>query len=186
MVPAGGPGMTMPNPVVVVVMGVAGVGKTTVAKLLAEALHCHFLEGDELHPPANVAKMRGGTPLSDADRLPWLQRIAEAIDAWRLDGRSGVVTCSALKRRYRDILIGSRPDVRLVYLEGSRELVRSRLASRKAHFMPAALLDSQFDDLEAPGADEKPIVANVGEEPNKIAAVILRQLAPSRQKSGGG
>ena len=180
--------MTMPNPVVVVVMGVAGVGKTTVAKLLAEALHCDFLEGDELHPPANVAKMRSGTPLSDADRLPWLQRIAEAIDAWRAADRSGVVACSALKRRYRDILIGSRQGVRLVYLEGSRELVRSRLASRTAHFMPAALLDSQFDDLEAPGADERPIVANVGESPANVAASILHQLEPGlrQTKSGGG
>ena len=160
-------------------MGVAGVGKTTVAKLLAQTLHCDFLEGDELHPPANVAKMRGGTPLGDADRLPWLRRIAGAIDAWRAAGRSGVVTCSALKRRYRDILIGSRPGVRLVYLAGSRELVRSRLAGRKAHFMPATLLDSQFDDLEAPGPDEKPIIASVDESPAAITETILRQLASS-------
>ena len=176
----------MPDPVILVVMGVAGVGKTTVARLLAQALQCDFLEGDKLHPAANVARMRGGTPLSDADRLPWLQRIAGAIDAWRARGRSGVVTCSALKRRYRDILIGSRPGVRLVYLEGSRELVRSRLASRKAHFMPAALLDSQFDDLEAPGPDEKPIIAAVDGPPAAIAQAILHRLDPGRTKSGGG
>jgi gluconokinase len=117
---------------IVVVMGVSGSGKTTVAKLLAEALGCQFLEGDALHPPANVEKMRGGTPLTDADRLPWLCRIAQEIDGWRARGESGVVTCSALKRIYRDILIGDRSDVTLAYLKGSRELIQRRMAARPA------------------------------------------------------
>src|SRR5579875_2116680 len=109
------------HPTVAVVMGVSGSGKTTVAMLLAAALGWNFVEGDDLHPPANVEKMHGGTPLTDEDRLPWLRKIASVIDDWRARGQSGVLTCSALKRAYRDIIIGDRPDVRLVYLEGSRE-----------------------------------------------------------------
>lgn len=105
---------------VLVLMGVSGSGKTTVGKLLAERLGWHYQEGDALHPPENVAKMGSGTPLTDADRIPWLHRIAGRIDAWRSRGESGVITCSALKRAYRDIVIGSRPDVGLVHLTGSR------------------------------------------------------------------
>lgn len=161
---------------VVVVMGVSGSGKTTVAAMLAGALHCPFLEGDELHPPANVEKMRSGTPLSDADRLPWLCKIAEAIDDWRRRGESGVVTCSALKRAYRDILIGDRRDVTLVYLRGSRDLIQRRMAARHEHFMPVALLDSQFETLEEPAPDEDAIVVDVGGQPAEIVADIMRQL----------
>ena len=157
-------------------MGVAGSGKTTIARLLAEALHSAFLEGDDLHSPANREKMRHGTPLTDADRLPWLQRIAAAIDAWRAQGQSGVVTCSALKRQYRDILMGDRKGVRLVYLEGSPDVIRDRLASRQGHFMPPALLDSQFADLEAPGVDEKPIAADVRQDPAAIVSQVLGAL----------
>ena len=164
------------HPMILVVMGVSGAGKTTVAERLATALHYQFLEGDALHPAANIAKMHNGKPLDDADRRPWLERVAAAIDAWRAAGQGGVITCSALKRRYRDVIIGQRPGVRLVYLEGSRELLRSRLAARKAHFMPAALLDSQLDDLEPPGAEESPITVDVTGEPDKIAGEILRQL----------
>jgi len=160
----------------VVVMGVSGSGKTTVAAMLAGALHCSFLEGDELHPPANVEKMRSGTPLSDADRLPWLRRIAEAIDGWRDRQESGVVTCSALKRAYRDILIGDRPDVTLVYLKGSRDLIQRRMAARHEHFMPVALLDSQFATLEEPAPGEHAIVVDVGGQPAEIVAAIMRQL----------
>jgi len=160
----------------VVVMGVSGSGKTTVAAMLAGALHCSFLEGDELHPPANVEKMRSGTPLSDADRLPWLRRIAEAIDGWRDRQESGVVTCSALKRAYRGILIGDRPDVTLVYLKGSRDLIQRRMAARHEHFMPVALLDSQFATLEEPAPGEHAIVVDVGGQPAEIVAAIMRQL----------
>jgi carbohydrate kinase (thermoresistant glucokinase family) len=161
---------------IVVVMGVSGSGKTTVAAMLAGALHCQFLEGDDLHPPSNVAKMHGGTPLTDADRWPWLRKIAAEIDGWRSHGESGVVTCSALKRTYRDILIGDRPDVTLVYLRGSRELIRQRMAARHEHFMPAALLDSQFATLEEPGPDERPVVVDIGGRPAEIVAEIVRQL----------
>ena len=161
---------------IVVVMGVSGSGKTTVAAMLAGALHCQFLEGDELHPPSNVAKMHGGTPLTDADRWPWLRKIASEIDGWRSRGESGVVTCSALKRTYRDILIGDRPDVTLVYLRGSRELIQQRMAARHEHFMPVALLDSQFATLEEPGPDERPVVVDIGGRPAEIVAAIVRQL----------
>ena len=161
---------------IVVVMGVSGSGKTTVAAMLAGALHCQFLEGDDLHPPSNVAKMHGGTPLTDADRWPWLGKIAAEIDDWRSHDKSGVVTCSALKRTYRDILIGDRPDVTLVYLRGSRELIQQRMAARHEHFMPVALLDSQFATLEEPGPDERPVVVDIGGRPAEIVAEIVRQL----------
>ena len=161
---------------VVVVMGVSGSGKTTVARDLAAALHCSFLEGDELHPPANVAKMRGGTPLTDADRRPWLEAIAARIDQWRSRGESGVVTCSALKRAYRDILIGDRKDVTLAYLRGSRSLIESRMNARHGHFMPVTLLDSQFATLEEPGPDERPVIAAIDGTPADIVADLLRQL----------
>jgi len=163
-----------------IVMGVSGSGKTTVAAMLAGALHCQFLEGDDLHPPSNVEKMRSGTPLTDADRLPWLRKIAEEIDAWRSNGESGVVTCSALKRAYRDILIGDRRDVTLVYLRGSKELIHQRMAARHEHFMPLALLDSQFATLEAPGPDEHPVVVDIGGKPGEIVAKILHQLEERR------
>jgi len=160
----------------VVVMGVSGSGKTTVAAMLAGALHCPFLEGDALHPPANVEKMRSGTPLTDADRLPWLRKIAEGIDGWRGRGESGVVTCSALKRTYRDILIGDRRDVRLVYLKGSRDLIQHRMAARHEHFMPVALLDSQFATLEEPAPDEHAVVIDIGGTPAELVARIVRSM----------
>jgi gluconokinase len=136
--------------VVVVLMGVSGSGKTTVAALLAAALGCQFQEGDDLHPRENVEKMRSGTPLTDADRLPWLRKIAEEIDGWRARGECGVLTCSALKRSYRDIIIGDRHGVVLAYLKGSRDLIHQRMAARHEHFMPIALLDSQFATWKSP------------------------------------
>jgi carbohydrate kinase (thermoresistant glucokinase family) len=164
------------RPMVVVVMGVSSSGKTTVAKLLADTLGWQFQEGDALHPPENVAKMSGGTPLTDADRIPWLHRIAVRIDHWRGQGESGVVTCSALKRFYRDIIIGDRPDVALVYLKGSRDLIGRRMAARQGHFMPPNLLDDQFATLQEPSADERPIIVDVGPLPAEIVDEIVRQL----------
>jgi gluconokinase len=161
---------------IAIVMGVSGSGKTTVAAMLAGALGVAFLEGDDLHPRANVEKMRSGKPLSDEDRWPWLRAIAARIDQWRAEGKAGVVTCSALKRVYRDILIGDRPEVRLVYLRGSQQLIHERMAARHEHFMPVGLLDSQFVTLEEPGPDERPIVVDVGGTPDQIVADILRQL----------
>jgi carbohydrate kinase (thermoresistant glucokinase family) len=161
---------------VLVMMGVSGSGKTTIARGVAERLGWDVIEGDSLHPPANIAKMTAGTPLTDADRLPWLEAIARAIDAARASGRSALVACSALKRSYRAILIGDRADVVLVYLRGSHALIAARLAARKGHFMPPALLDSQFADLEEPGPDEHPIVLSVAPGPEAIVAAALEAL----------
>jgi gluconokinase len=166
---------TITGPVIAVVICVSGSGKTTSA-LLSAALGCQFQEGDDLHPPENVEKMHGGTPLTDADRKPWLRKIAEEIDGWRARGESGVLTCSALKRSYRDIIIGGRPDVTLVYLRGSYDLIRRRMAARHAHFMPGTLLDSQFAPLQEPTPDEHPITVDVGGRPTEIAAEIVHQL----------
>jgi gluconokinase len=166
------------RPMSVVVMGVSGSGKTTVGKLLAERLGWQYQEGDALHPPENVAKMSAGTPLTDTDRIPWLHRIAARIDDWRSRGESGVVTCSALKRAYRDIIIGNRPDVGLVHLKGSRELIGRRMAARKGHFMPTALLDNQFATLQEPSPEERAISVDIGGTPAEIVDEILRQLPP--------
>ena len=176
---------TLTKPVIVVVMGVSGSGKSTVAALLAGALGCHFLEGDDLHPRENVEKMRSGTPLTDADRLPWLRNIAEVIDGWRARGECGVLTCSALKRSYRDIIIGDRRDVVLVYLKGSYDLVHQRMAARHEHFMPIALLDSQFATLEEPTPDENPIIVDIGGKPDEIAHEIVRQLEARQHRTDG-
>src|SRR5690349_22716718 len=167
---------TVGGPVIAVVMGVSGSGKTTVSALLAAALGCQFQEGDDLHPAENVEKMHGGTPLTDADRMPWLHKIAEEIDGWRGRGESGVLTCSALKRSYRDIIIGGRPDVTLVYLRGSYDLIRRRMAARHEHFMPVALLDRQFATMQEPTPDEHPIIVDVGRAPAEVATEIVRQL----------
>ena len=135
---------------VVVTMGVSGSGKTTIARGIAAELGWTMVEGDAFHPPANVAKMSAGTPLTDDDRWPWLAAIAAEIDRLRASGQPAVVACSALKRAYRDVLIGNRADVWLVYLQGSRALIGGRMAARAGHFMPTALLDSQFATLEEP------------------------------------
>jgi carbohydrate kinase (thermoresistant glucokinase family) len=161
---------------VLVMMGVSGSGKTTVAKGVADRLGWQMLEGDKLHPPANIAKMSAGTPLTDEDRWPWLHAIAAAIDDWRANGVSGVVACSALKRAYRDILIGPRPDVVLVYLQGSHDLIATRMAARHGHFMPPGLLDSQFATLEEPSEAERPIVASIAPPPDAIITTIIEKL----------
>jgi gluconokinase len=176
---------TVARPLIVVLMGVSGSGKSTVAALLAAALGCQFQEGDDLHPRENVEKMRSGTPLTDADRLPWLRKIAEEIDGWRTRGECGVLTCSALKRSYRDIIIGTRHDVVLVYLKGSRDLIHRRMAARHEHFMPVTLLDSQFATLEEPTPDEHPIIVDVGGKPADIVHEIVRHLAARQHETEG-
>ena len=159
-----------------VVMGVSGSGKTTIARGVAERKGWMLLEGDAFHPSANVAKMHAGVPLTDDDRWPWLQAIAHEIDALRDQGKGAVVACSALKRAYRDVLIGARPDVVLVYLQGSQTLIAERLAVRKNHFMPPALLSSQFATLEEPGEDEHPIVVSIAQPPDAIVDEVIRKL----------
>jgi len=166
-------------------MGVSGSGKSTVAALLAAALGCQFQEGDDLHPRENVEKMRGGTPLTDADRMPWLRKIAEEIDGWRARGECGVLTCSALKRSYRNIIIGDRRDVTLVYLKGSRDVIHRRMAARHEHYMPVALLDSQFATLEEPTPDERPITLDVGGKPAEIAHEIVSQIEDRQHTTDG-
>jgi len=165
---------------VLVVMGVSGSGKTTVAALLAGRLGWHFEEGDGLHPPENVAKMHAGTPLTDADRRPWLEIIAGVIDRWLAAGESGVITCSALKRAYRDVIVDRRPGVRLVYLRGDPTLVGRRLAARQGHFMPASLLESQFDTLEEPAPDEHALIVSVDGSPEEIVDRIVPLLNQGR------
>jgi ribose 5-phosphate isomerase A len=163
-------------PPVLVVMGVSGAGKSTVAKELAARLGWPFEEGDWLHPEANVAKMHAGIGLTDADRQIWLEAVAAWIDGQRAKARPGIITCSALKRSYRNIIIGDRAEVRLVYLRGSRALIAERLAGRHGHFMPASLLQSQIDTLEEPGPDEDPLVIDIGLPASQLAEDIIRLL----------
>jgi gluconokinase len=159
----------------VVLMGVSGSGKTTVAELLAKQLGWRFIEGDKLHPPANVEKMKQGIPLTDADRAPWLDRIGEELRSWVTAGQSGVLTCSALKRAYRDRIRSARPDVRIVYLKGSEALIKSRVAARHHEYMPASLLKSQFAALEEPAPDEAVVTVDaVGSPETEVAAIIAK------------
>lgn len=169
-------GKPPPAPPIVIVMGVAGAGKSTVGAALARHLGCAFADADEFHPPANIAKMRAGTPLDDADRQCWLAAIAARIDSWRAAGQGGVIACSALKRAYRDIIIGARAELRLAYLRGGPALIRDRLQRRRHHFMPASLLDSQFATLEEPGVEERPIVVDAAKSATELAAEILAAL----------
>ena len=157
-------------------MGVSGSGKSTIAQRLSRKLGWQYQEGDALHPPSNVEKMSSGTPLTDADRLPWLHKIAARIEEWRAAGVSGVVTCSALKRSYRDIIAGNRPDVVVVYPKGSQALIAGRMAERKGHFMPASLLDSQFRILEEPSPDENAITVDIDRAPDAIVDEIVRRV----------
>nr|WP_294543398.1 gluconokinase [uncultured Rhodopila sp.] len=161
---------------IAIVMGVSGSGKTTVAAGVARQEGWILLEGDKFHPPANVARMQAGIPLTDEDRWPWLRAIAARADELRAAGQSAAVACSALKRAYRDVLIGTRPDTVLVYLRGSKSLIAERIKARRGHFMPPALLDSQFATLEEPGPDENPVIVDVGGTPEDEIADAVRQL----------
>ena len=159
-----------------IVMGVAGSGKTTIAEALAKRIEWPFRDGDSFHPASNVEKMRNGHPLTDEDRWPWLRAIAAEIDRTSAAGEHIIITCSALKRAYRDVLIGKRRNVRLIYLKGSRELIGERLRARRGHFMPPQLLDSQFATLQEPGDDENAIVVDVAPSVDAIVDSIVRQL----------
>jgi carbohydrate kinase (thermoresistant glucokinase family) len=173
------------GPPILVVMGVSGAGKTTVAQELAARLGWAVKEGDLLHPEANVAKMHAGIALTDADRWPWLEAVAAWIDSQRAAGRPGIITCSALKRAYRKVVVGDRPEVRLVYLRGSYDLIVDRLARRSGHFMPPSLLRSQFDTLEEPGPEEDPLIVDIGPSAGQIAESIIRTLGSSAVLEAG-
>ncbi|WP_395638642.1 gluconokinase [Pseudolysinimonas sp.] len=160
--------MTFSRPVVV--MGVSGTGKSTIGLALADALGIPFVEGDDLHPEANVAKMAAGIPLTDGDRAPWLDRIAAGLD------RPVVVACSALKRRYRDRLREAAPDLALVYLHGTPTLLAGRMEGREGHFMPTALLESQVATLEIPAPDEEAIPVDVALRPDEIVELVVGRL----------
>jgi gluconokinase len=165
-------------PCALIVMGVSGSGKSTIAASLAERLNWVYEDGDRFHPASNVAKMSAGQPLTDEDRWPWLQAIADEID--RVCGSNGhvVIACSALKRAYRDVLVHGREDVRIVYLKGTQPLIADRLARRKGHFMPPGLLESQFKTLEPPATDENPINVSIDAPVETIVENIVRQLEP--------
>jgi gluconokinase len=161
----------------IVVMGVSGAGKSTVGKLIAARLDCPFRDADSFHPRANIEKMSRGEPLTDEDRWPWLQAIAAWIAEHRAAGTTCVVTCSALKRVYRDIVTNKQSsDVRLVYLKGDFDLIESRLKARQGHFMPPGLLRSQFDALEEPGAGERAIIVAIDTTPDEIADRAMKKL----------
>jgi gluconokinase/shikimate kinase len=159
---------------VLVVMGVSGSGKSTVAALVAERLGWDLAEGDDLHPDENVAKMAAGLPLDDDDRAPWLDTVSSWIVEHAMQGVPGVITCSALKRKYRDVL--REHNVVFVYLQGSGDLIGGRMAERSGHFMPTTLLDSQVATLEPPQADERHIVVDATRTPEEEADDVLRLL----------
>jgi gluconokinase len=167
------------RPCALIVMGVSGSGKTTIASRLAARLGWTFEDGDRFHPASNVAKMAAGHPLTDEDRWPWLQAIADEIDA--VCRRSGhvVIACSALKRAYRDLLVHGRSDVRIIFLNGTQALIADRLARRTGHFMPPGLLDSQFKTLELPKVDEKPVTVSIDAPVEAIVDEIVSQLRPA-------
>ena len=168
---------SVPGVAAIVVMGVSGAGKSTVGRLIAARLDCPFRDADSFHPKANIEKMASGQPLTDGDRWPWLRAIAAWIAEHRAAGTTCVVTCSALKRRYRNLVTDNqRTDVRLVYLKGDIELIEARLKARTGHFMPPALLRSQFDTLEEPRANEHAITVPIDEMPEKIAGEAIKAL----------
>lgn len=171
------------RPRVIVVMGVSGSGKSTTGRRLGAALNWPFRDADEFHPPANVAKMAGGQPLDDFDRGPWLAAIAAWIDERRAQDATGVVSCSGLKRVYRDVIIGQRPDVALVYLKGSFAQIADRLSRRRGHFMPPSLLRSQFATLEEPTPDERALAVTITMPPKRVVERIVAslELAPARR-----
>ncbi len=164
------------TPQVLVLMGVSGSGKTTVAERLAVTLGWPFQEGDSLHPAANVEKMRAGHPLTDEDRAPWLAIIAAWIDQRLQAGEHGIITCSALKRSYRDLIAGGRPGVLVVYLHADRASLEQHVRGRHHEFMPTTLLDSQLATLQEPTPDEHSIQVEVSGPIDETVSAIVRQL----------
>ncbi|HDL6618299.1 TPA: gluconokinase [Yersinia enterocolitica] len=142
----------------IIVMGVSGSGKTTVGEAVARRIHAKFIDGDDLHPRANIQKMGSGHPLNDEDRMPWLERLSDAAYSLHHKNESGIIVCSALKRRYRDRLREGNPEMVFLYLKGSFDVIMERLKARSGHFMPTDLLKSQFEALEEPGSEEPDII----------------------------
>lgn len=173
------------TPCALVVMGVSGSGKSTIGEKLAQRLGWSYEDGDKFHPLSNVAKMSAGQPLTDEDRWPWLQAIANEIDRVCEARGHAVIACSALKRAYRDILVHGRPEVRIIYLQGTQDLIADRLALRKGHFMPPGLLASQFKTLEPPDASENPVTVSIDAPVETIVDDIVRQsgLSPADKRS---
>lgn len=167
------------RPVIVVVMGVAGSGKTVVGSGLAEALGGRFAEGDRFHPPQNIRRMSSGLPLRDEDRWGWLDAIAAEISDAERHGETLVVACSALKRVYRDRLRRASPNLRFVYLEIGRDVAAARVAARKDHFMPASLVDSQFDTLEPPASGEDALTLDGTRDAAELVAVAASAIGRS-------
>ncbi len=164
------------TPCALILMGVSGSGKSTIADQLAKRIGWSYEDGDKFHPASNVAKMKAGHPLTDEDRWPWLRAIAAEIDRVCQAGGHVVIACSALKRVYRDILVHGRNDVRIIFLTGTQQLIADRLAKRKGHFMPADLLPSQFRTLEPPGSDEDPVTVSIDASVEAIVDDIVNQL----------
>jgi gluconokinase len=166
--------------VIVIVAGVSGSGKTTVGILLADRLGWRFADADDFHPAANVAKMRAGIPLTDADREPWLRAIAAWMDERIARGEDAVVGCSALKRSYRDLLLAGRPEARMIFLAPDREVLARRLAGRHGHFFPEQLLGTQLDDLEPPGPDERVLTVVPADDPATTVTQIIALIWPDQ------
>lgn len=173
------------DPMFVIVMGVSGSGKTSIAQRLSAATGWPYVEGDDFHPAANIAKMRVGIPLTDADRWPWLDAVGAWISAHEVRGDSAVITCSALKRSYRDHLRAGRSGVRLLLLTVPVEELRRRVANRPGHFMPASLLDSQLATLEPLGSDEDGVVIDASGDPDEVLAAALAALGLTAAPQAG-
>ena len=163
-------------PCALIVMGVSGSGKSTIGDRLAQRLGWTYEDGDRFHPASNVAKMSAGQPLTDEDRWPWLQAIADEIDRVCTAGGHAVIACSALKRAYRNVLVHGRGDVRIIFLNGTQDLIAGRLAQRKGHFMPPGLLASQFKTLEPPAPAENAVIVSIDAPVEAIVDDIVRQL----------
>jgi carbohydrate kinase (thermoresistant glucokinase family) len=160
----------------VVVMGVSGCGKSTVGAVLAQELGATFLEGDAFHPPTNVARMAAGVPLTDADREGWLQVLSRLLGEARREGRAVVLSCSALKRSYRDTLRAQAGDIVWIHLTGTRELLEQRMAARQGHYMPSSLLVSQLATLEPPAGDERALTLDIARAPAQLLGDALAWL----------
>lgn len=169
----GGAAVRGPSCDAVVVMGVSGCGKSTVGAALAQRVGWRHLDADDFHPQHNVDKMRAGTPLTDADRMPWLERLRDELDRRAAVGDPVVLACSALRRSYRDVLCRSACAVGFVHLEAEREELAERLAGRNGHFFPAALIDSQLATLETPETDEHALLVAATEPPERIVEHVL-------------